>query len=175
MANEDKEKKNRVTKEMALAITPIAAAYLFIAFYEAGFCGFYGIPHDLIDINITDVFLTNRATLIVAVIAFLWIGLYYNLLPSASSALFKGFITLILIASLWLGFMFGNNDAKNKLEYLVVKGPLETAVLKIYGDNIVMAPFDRVSKTFDRNFSIHKVGSKDFQYRSENVGPLAPR
>lgn len=173
MFSEEKEKKNRVTKEVALAITPIAAAYLFIAFYEAGFCSFYGIPHDLIDINITDVFLTNRYTLIVAVIAFLWIGLYYNLLPSANSPIFKLIITFILIGALSLGFMFGSNDARSKKDYLVVSGSPEMAVVKIYGDNIIMAQFNRGSKTLEKNFMINKVGQTSDKYRLEHIGPLS--
>lgn len=172
MAIEEKEKKNRVTKEIALAITPIAAAYLFIAFYEAGFCSFYGIPHDLININITDVFLTNRYTLIVAVIAFLWIGLYYNLLPSASSPIFRLIITFILIGALSLGFMFGTSDARNKKEYLVVGNNPEMVVVKIYGNNIIMAQLNRDANSFEKKFTINKVGMTSNQYRLERVGPL---
>ncbi|MBF0106742.1 MAG: hypothetical protein HQM16_15625 [Deltaproteobacteria bacterium] len=172
----DSDKKNRVTKEIALATIPLAIAYLFIAFYEAGFCEFYGIPTDLISINITDVILTNRLTLMVAVLAFLWIALYYNVLPSASSPLFRGVVTLILILSLWLGFTFGRYDAKNKKQYLVTKTTPEQVVLKFYDDNVICAPFDRYSKIIQRQFTIHKTGENaSLTYHLENTGPLTPQ
>lgn len=169
----EKDKRERLTKEVALLVTPIITAYLFIAFYEAGFSGYFSIPVELIDINITDVILTNRLTLMVAVIAFLWIGLYYNLLPSASSPIFKGMVTFILLLSLWLGFAFGNSDAKSKEFYLVTPSQPPKAVLKIYGDLIILAPINRVQKTFDKNFTILRAGEDTTSsFRLERIGPL---
>lgn len=168
-----KEKRNRVTKELALAITPLAAAYLFISFYEAGFCSHFGIPIELIKISFNDVLLTNRLTLMVAVLAFLWIGLYYNVLPSANSPVFKGMITMILILCFWLGFTFGEYDANNKKDYLVLQGPQEQVVIKIYGDKIITAHFDRQSKTIEKNFQVHLAGENpNLIYRLQAVGPL---
>lgn len=173
MGSAERDKKNRVTKELALALTPVAAAYLFMIFYEAGFSSYFGIPIELIEINITDVFLTNRLTLIAAVIAFLWIGLYYNVLPSTNSPVFKGLITAILILSLWLGFKFGKTDASTREEFLVTTDQPEYVVLTIYGDNFIMAPIDRQTHTFKRQFKIMKVGKdKGLVYKVEKVGPL---
>lgn len=169
----EKDKKERLTKEIALLLTPVITAYLFIAFYEAGFSGYFSIPIELININFTDVILTNRLTLMVAVIAFLWIGLYYNLLPSASSPIFKGMITFILLLSLWLGFAFGNSDAKSKEFYLVTRTQPSKAVLKIYGDLMILAPINRVQKTFEKNFTILRVGQDPALFlQLEHVGPL---
>jgi len=170
----DKLKRDRVTKELALAITPIAAAYLFIAFYEAGTSSFYGIPYSLIDINMTDVFVSNRLTLIVATLAFLWIALYYNVLPSANSPIFKGLITLILILSLWLGFTFGKQDARKRIQYLVTNTEPEYVALKFYGDHIILAPLIRNTKHFQKHFRFLNIGqNEDIIYKLENVGPLS--
>lgn len=158
-----------------MGLTPIAAAYLFITFYEAGFTSYYGLPINLIDINATDVFLTNRLTLMVAVLAFLWIGLYYEVLPSANSPVFKGLITFILILALWLGFSFGKSDAKNKREYLVTNNSADRVVIRIYRNNVIMAPFNREQKTIEKNFYIHNLGTDpQMQYKLQNVGPLVP-
>lgn len=174
--NNDKDKKNRVTKEASLLITPIIAAYLFIVFYEAGFSSFYGVPHDLIVVNITDVILTNRFTLIVAVLAFFWIGLYYNLLPSANSPIFRGMITFILIFAIWLGFTLGRTDAIKKEDYLTISGNPQQIVVKIYGKNVITVPFDPVTRTFQKKFSAHKIGTDEsIVYKQERVGPLTPK
>ena len=173
--SESKRKKNLVTKEIAMAVTPIAAAYLFITFYEAGFTSFYGLPISIIDINVTDVFLTNRLTLMVAVIAFLWIGLYYNVLPSANSPIFKGMITIILVSSLWLGVSFGKSDAKNKIEYLTLTNKSPHVVIKIYGNNVITAPYNKDMKTFEKSFTIHELGKEEkLTYNLQKVGPLIP-
>lgn len=169
--------RNRVTKELAMAITPVVAAFLFIAFYEAGAADYYSIPTDLITVNFTDVLLTNRLTLMVAVIAFLWIGLYYDMLPSAGSPVFKGMITLILILALWLGFLFGRNDAKTKQDYMVYQDPhKEMVVLKIYADKMIMAPLLRHTQGFRRSFKIIPLTqSSEILLHLEDVGPLTPQ
>ena len=173
----DRDKRNHVTKEIALALTPIAAAYLFIAFYEAGFCGYYGIPTDLIKISFNDVLLTNRLTLMVAVLAFLWIGLYYNVLPSANSPIFKGVITVILILCLWMGFNFGYYDAQKKSDYMLTKTDVgEFVVLKIYGDTVVSAKYNRINKTFQREYRLHTSGQDpNLIYHLETTGPIKPQ
>lgn len=175
MSNEP-EKKNRITKELALAITPIAAAFLFVIFYEAGFSYFFGIPSSLIKVHLSDVVLTNRMTLIIVAVAFLWIGLYYNVLPSANSALFKGIITFILLLIFFLGYQSGNWEAKNRQDYLVLSTNPELVVLRIYGDNAVAAPFNRQAKTIEKEFTVHKVGDDPkLEYRWETIGPLTTK
>lgn len=176
MSSISKESKDRITKELALAITPIFAAYLFITFYEAGFVSVYSIPYDLISINITDIVLTNRITLMVAVLAFLWIGLYYNILPSANSPVFKGMITFMVILGISLGFTFGKFDALRKTDYLVMNTEPEQVVLKIYRNKVISAAFDRKHKTVKKQFSFTRVGDNaDRVYRLEKLGPLTPK
>ncbi|MCP5463607.1 MAG: hypothetical protein H7A33_01120 [Deltaproteobacteria bacterium] len=168
--------KDRVTKELALLITPLLTAYLFVAFYEAGYCSFFGIPYELIDINFTDVLLTNRLTLMVVVIAFLWISLYYNVLPSANSPVFRGMITLILFLSLWLGSWFGGSDAQQKQDFLVMTlGEKDYALIKIYDDKMILSPINKANKTFKKAFHVVKIGQfSQYQLIEENIGPLLP-
>jgi hypothetical protein len=168
-----KKPADKITKELALFGVPLCAAYLFVMFYEAGFAAYFGIPQDMISINITHVILTNRATLIVAVIAFLWIGLYYNILPSTSSPFFKGMISIILVVSLALGVAFGRSDAKNQKSFLVIKTDQEQVVLRIYKDKIITAPFSRVDKQVFQSFYIHNIGEHPgWLYHLEDVGPF---
>lgn len=168
-------KRDFITKELFILITPFLASYLWLFFYEAGVAQYYGIPVDLIDLNIADILLTNRLTLLAATIAFLWIGLYYNLLPSMSSPLFKGIITLLLIISISLGFVFGRIDAESRVEHMVLNTNPESVVLGIYDDKMIAAPFDRQTKTLYPKFSIYIIGqSPELTMSPQNVGPLIP-
>lgn len=176
MAQSEKPaRRDFITKEIFILITPFLASYLWTIFYEAGFAMVHGIPFDFIDLNIADILLTNRLTLLAATIAFIWIGLYYNLLPSATSPIFKGLITLLLIVSISLGFVFGREDAKNKIDYLVANTHPESVVLKIYQDTFVLAPFDRANKVVYKNFTIRKVGEGNLQLSTQAVGPLTSK
>lgn len=173
--NNNPDKKNRITKEIALAITPIAAAFLFVIFYEAGFSSYFGIPTSLIKVHLSDVVLTNRLTLIIVGVAFLWIALYYNVLPSVNSAVFKGIISLILIVIFGLGYQTGKWEAQNRKEYLTLKSNPDQVVLRIYGDNAIASPFNRTTKTIAPKFSVYKVGADPkLEYTWEHVGPLLP-
>ncbi|MBU0506955.1 hypothetical protein KJ708_13280, partial [bacterium] len=168
-----KKPADKITKELALFGVPLLAAYLFIMFYEAGFAAFFGIPVDMISIDITHVVLTNRTTLVVAVIAFLWIGLYYNILPSTNSPFFKLMITITLVVSLALGVTFGRSDAKNQSTFLVIKTQQEQVVLRIYKDKIITAPFSRADKQVYQSFYIHNIGDHpDWLYHLEKIGPF---
>ncbi|EKD50696.1 MAG: hypothetical protein ACD_62C00453G0001 [uncultured bacterium] len=171
-----KKADNKITKELAMFLVPLAAAYLFITFYEAGYSAFFGIPLDLISVNITQVLLTNRLTLMVAVIAFLWIGLYYNILPSTSSPFFKGMISVILILSFALGIAFGRSDAASQKNFLVSNTEPEQAVLRIYNNTIISASFDRNNKTVFKTFSIRPIDqSNNILFHNETIGPLTPQ
>lgn len=171
--SENKGKRNWVTKEIVVGIAPVIAAYLFMAFYQAGYCSVFGIPFEFITLNFIDVILTNRLTLMVAVIAFLWIGLYYNFLPSASSPIFRGFITLILILSISLGVIFGRSDAQSRDEFLVANTQPERVVLKIYGHHMILADFNRDTHEVQRSFFIQDLAAQPgLTYKLESVGPL---
>lgn len=173
MSQIQKKKREFVTKELFIALTPLLASYLWTIFFEAGYASNFGIPFDFIALNITDILLTNRLSLMAAAVGFLWIGLYYNLIPSFSSPIFKFIITLSLGLSIALGFAAGQRHAETKVAYFRLNTSRPTVVLRIYGDKMVAATFSPESKTMQRSFSIHLVG-KDPTLRLtfEHLGPL---
>lgn len=167
--------RSKVTKELALVITPFLAAYLFIVFYEAGFSNFFGFPYSLIEINVVDVILTNRFALIVATLAFLWTGLYYNFLPSANSPIFKGFITAVLILSLWAGYAVGYSDAKTKEEFLTTQiNNQKFIVVRIYEDTSIMMPLKSGTRTLLPEYHFEEISASENTsiYKLEKIGPL---
>jgi hypothetical protein len=167
------DKKNRVTKELALLVIPLLAAYIFVVFFEAGYASFFGIPFELLSVKWIDIFLANRFTLIVAVVAFLWIGLYYNFLPSASSPVFKGMVTLIFFLCLSFGFMFGQNKAKNQSEYLTLETTPKQVVLKMSRKYSITAQLDTLNNVILRKYQIHELGKdSSLVFKLENIGPL---
>jgi hypothetical protein len=103
----------------------------------------------------------------------LWIGLYYKILPSASSPIFQGIITFILILALALAFQFGAADARRKVHFYVVDGPEESVVLRVYGDTMIYAPFDRVKREVQKSFTLHPLSQPlPARLKLEKVGPL---
>lgn len=162
-----------VTKEIFIGLIPFLASYMWTIFFEAGFSSYYGIPHELISLNLTGVFLTNRLSLLAAVVGFLWIGLYYNLMPSFKSLSFKAIITLFLALSIAVGALFGRYSASVNEYYYRLNTTPEQIVLRIYDDNIITAPFDSATKTFERSFFIHRLGDEPALRMSyEKLGPL---
>ena len=171
-----KKKREFVTKEIFIALTPVLASYLWTIFYEAGYASVFGIPFDFIALNITDILLTNRLSLIAAAMAFLWIGLYYNMMPTLSSPIFRVFITIVMILSIGLGFAYGRHEAKTRNGYFTLNTSPPSAVLKIYGDKLVAAPLYRNEKVVLRSFSVHWVGNEShLRLTWENLGPLQSR
>lgn len=172
---QNKEGKNWVTKEVFIFIVPFVAAYLCAVIYEAGYATYFHIPYGFIEISINSIFLTTRLVLMVATIAFLWIGLYYKILPSASSPIFQGLVTFILILALILAFQFGAAEASKNTEYLVLhqKDGGEAAVLRVYGDTLIAAPFNRATRQMHLDFHIlNKKDLGNYTFSSEIVGPL---
>lgn len=165
-------RKDFVTKELFIMLTPILASCLWTIFYQGGFAQYYGIPIDFIDLSLVDILLTNRLTLLAATIAFLWIGLYYNLIPSAGGTIFKAMVTVLLVIAISLGFVFGRVDAMSKQEYLVANTEPESVVLQIYEDTLITAPLDRVAKTVQKSFTVRKIGDSRLELSVEKVGPL---
>lgn len=169
-------RKDFITKEIFILVTPILASYLWTIFYEAGYAQVFGIPHEFISLKLVDVLLANRLTLIAATLAFLWIGIYYNLLPTATSMPFKVFITFLLVVSIALGFSIGHIEAITRSEFLVTNTNPPSAVLRIYGDMMVTAPFDKANKTVLKSFSILRTSDDPkLSLTLQEIGPLTPQ
>ena len=67
----------------------------------------------------------------------------------------------------------GQAKAMKEKEFLVLASSPDTVVLRIYGDNIICAPFNRSAKEVQRSFIIHKVGeTPPLELRLEKIGPL---
>ena len=161
-----------VTKEIFIGLIPFLASYMWTIFYEAGFSNYFQIPHELISLSLTDVFLTNRLSLLAAVVGFLWIGLYYNLMPSFSSTAFKGIITVFLALSIGLGAYFGNYAASANVYFYKLNTNPEQVVLRIYDDKIISAVYHPDQKTFERQYFIHEIGTEPAL--SMTYGPIGP-
>jgi hypothetical protein len=67
----------------------------------------------------------------------------------------------------------GHQEAFKKKEFLVYAGSPEMVVLRIYGDNLICAPFDREKKEVQRSFTVIKIGeSPKTMLNLEIIGPL---
>ncbi len=82
-------------------------------------------------------------------------------------------LVLMFIALLFLSFSTGQIKAKSQDKFLIVHSVPETVVLRIYGDNLICAPFERERNQVTRSFVIRKMGDNpDIILNVEMVGPL---
>jgi hypothetical protein len=80
---------------------------------------------------------------------------------------------VIVLASCVLAYGAGLFAARTQLEFPVVNSPTPEVVLAIYGDTVVLAPFDRSKKTVKPEFDIVKIGSGPLHLHMQTVGPLS--
>lgn len=83
-------------------------------------------------------------------------------------------IILVILVVLVLSYLAGVSQAKKQTEFLIPSTYPDSVVMRIYGDNMICAPFDRQEKEIEGNFFVLKVGDK-LSLRLEKVGPLKPR
>ena len=265
--NEEKfERKPLLSEGIVVAATPVAA-YLFTFAYEAGFCGYFGIPVEFIAFSLTNFFIATGAVFFVLIILYFladvflsglarsgidaryyvyilmilpwivslaihvfvygkiwreWIYLLYPLgwfclvffllplitqrdkksyaeklnaniererelervQPSLTRLLVPrsgnvGQIVLWVVFCAWmLGEAFytcGRASALKKKEFYVVNQRPACVVLKIYGENLICAAFDKKKKRIEKNFVVLKVGTDTkIQLRLDKIGPLRP-
>jgi hypothetical protein len=88
----------------------------------------------------------------------------------------------IIIYYIWIWFSLsaaqnaGRFEAMWKKEFLVPASRPESVILSTFGDNMIVAPFDRKTKEVERSFSILKKGEDpNLLLRWEMVGPLQVR
>ncbi len=80
---------------------------------------------------------------------------------------------LLMVSAFDIGKFYAANFSK---EFLVVSRPREAVVLRVYGDNMILAPFDRSSKQTETEFFVLRLADTvDHPMRLENVGPLKPK
>jgi multidrug efflux pump subunit AcrB len=80
------------------------------------------------------------------------------------------FVLVSLVASIKL---IGESVGIGKVTFMVNKSSPEMVVLRVYGDKLICAPFDRTTKEVKRTFTILKTGDDpNLQLSLEKVGPL---
>lgn len=88
---------------------------------------------------------------------------------------FRRIALLYIVAwmALTISHDVGRASAMFQQEYLVPASSPETVVLTSFGDNLIIAAFDRKTKEVDRSFSILKKGEDPkLVLRWERIGPL---
>jgi hypothetical protein len=82
------------------------------------------------------------------------------------------FISVAVVASLVFGFSLGGFQARTQTSFLVSDTPTPAVELAIYGDTVVLAPFDQTKHVVQPEFVLVKIGSAPMHLRSMKVGPL---
>jgi signal transduction histidine kinase len=80
----------------------------------------------------------------------------------------------VVVGVLPFAYALGGEQARNQLTFLVSdKDPKAPEVeLAIYGDTVVLAPFDQSTRRVRAEFDIVKIGPTPLHLRYEKVGPL---
>lgn len=85
-------------------------------------------------------------------------------------------VAMVMIMAILLSYTAGKGQANRQKEFLVLASSPETVVLRVYGDDLVCAQFDRATKEVQPNFFVIKrvTVSSDprIQLNLEEVGPL---
>ncbi|HET6419808.1 MAG TPA: hypothetical protein VFG19_06620 [Geobacteraceae bacterium] len=68
---------------------------------------------------------------------------------------------------------FGIIRAVTKEKYYVVNTSPEMVVLRIYGNVLICAPFDRISKKIYKNFDVKNINDFGLKMTLEKIGPLS--
>jgi hypothetical protein len=91
-----------------------------------------------------------------------------NWMPQKIVRVFVFFGIVLLIA-----FIVGDGNASTQKRFLTLKNSPSTAVLRIYGDLMITAPFDREKhEIFDEISLIWLSEKKQMDFFNEEVGPL---
>ena len=69
-------------------------------------------------------------------------------------------------------YALGGVQARNQLTFLVSDTSASEVELAIYGDTVVLAPFDQATHMVRPEFDIVKIGPTPLHLRYEKVGPL---
>jgi hypothetical protein len=86
-----------------------------------------------------------------------------------------GFLILLAFQGLILINLAGLTKAEKQEKFLITNTTPAMVVLRVYGDNMICAPFDRSNKEIKKGFVILKIAEdKQLVLNLENVGPLRP-
>ena len=85
------------------------------------------------------------------------------------------FIFLALLIGISFSENAGKEQATSQTDFLVTSTSPELVVLRIYGDNMICAPFNRDTKEVQTRFTIIKMADDSkLAFNLEKVGPLRP-
>lgn len=86
------------------------------------------------------------------------------------------FALLLTGVIIFLAYDIGVSSALQQSEFRVVNTSPERVVLWITNDQVICAPFDRVTKQINPSFIVLKLGEdSEIEYRLEKIGPLKVR
>jgi hypothetical protein len=100
-----------------------------------------------------------------------------DLLDYIAQRIGRPFITIMIFLGLitYLYYFAGYTTALKQSEFLVTDTSPERVVLRIYGDKMICAPFDRITRTVEKNFVILKMSEDpNVALHLEKIGPLSP-
>src|SRR2546422_5608710 len=81
-------------------------------------------------------------------------------------------ILVCFMVALLLAVSFGWSLAREQVYYFVVPGQPERVVLRIYGDSIILAPFDRQTRRILPEYTVLRRTTGTITLREERIGPL---
>lgn len=98
-------------------------------------------------------------------------GIVEYVLPLVGRGAFIAILSLFLV--LIFSWEAGRSRALKQDKFLIVKASPELVVLRIYGEKLICAPFDRTTKEITGTFTILKTGDDpNLKLSLEKVGPL---
>ena len=83
-------------------------------------------------------------------------------------------LIIFIILGILLSQSIGTAQAFNQSDFLVTNTSPEMVVLRIYGDSLICAPFDRGTKEVQNSFKVIKVSDSNLLLTLEKIGPLHP-
>jgi len=82
-------------------------------------------------------------------------------------------IVLIFLFGITIAGTAGRSEAIKQEEFLVTNTTPEMVVLRIYGDNMICVPFDRITGEIEKDFTVLKItDDSDLVLKLENIGQL---
>lgn len=82
-------------------------------------------------------------------------------------------VIIAFILGMYIALSAGRAEAINQKDFLVTNSTPELVVLRIYGDNLICVPFDRITGEIEQNFSVIKnTGDISLALKLEELGQL---
>lgn len=154
----------QINTALQAGLKGLIASWLLIAFFEFGFPlitqRHKASYRDKLEAQ--DQLVVQRETLRDYAVGLLGEGLYRTIY----------FLSLALVVT----YVAGQSTALRQREFLVTATSPEMAVLRMYGDKMICAPFDRSTGEVERSFTVLRIAEDSgLTLHLERVGPLNPR